>query len=402
MVCSGCALLCNDIETEITGEDLTTCRHICRRGYDLVSAALAARQAPGCFVEGRVTTLEEAVLTAARLLRKAKQPLFWGLDNTAMEDQAAGLKLAFRLGAIIDGVSSGAVGSTVKAVIKGTIPTCTLEEVRAHADTVIYWGSNPHQTHPRHLSRFTYYPRGDTVQRNWELERQLVCIDVHTTEMEAISKFFIKLTPGEEQSFQVSLGQALAGKPAPDPRAKELLNIIQNSRYPVVFAGDGLFCEPEGRPDPFCQILQILERVRVIPMLTSFNQRGLYHNLFAETGKADKARPDSKAVFTSSLSFQGQSGAGTVDCCLFIGPGPMSSLPRQLAGVLHQIPVIVFNPLISAYNAAARVMVKVGLTGLSAGGQAVRQDGLEVKINPVFSEPAPTAGHIFAMILAAL
>lgn len=402
MVCSGCTLLCDDIETEITGEDLTTCRHICRRGYDLVSAALAARQAPGCFVEGRVTTLEEAVLTAARLLRQAKQPFFWGLDNSAMEDQAAGLKLASRLGAIIDGGSSSAVGSIIKAVIKGTLPTCTLEEVRAHADTVIYWGSNPHQTHPRHLSRFTYYPRGDTIQRSWELERQLVCIDVQTTEMEAISKFFIKLTPGEEQSFQVSLGQALAGKPAPDLRAKELLNIIQNARYPVVFAGGGLFCEPEDGPDSFSQTVQILERVKVIPMVTSFNQRGLYHNLFAQTKNVGEAWPGLKVASRSSRSFQERSSAESVDCCLLIGPGPLASPPRQLAGVLHQIPLIVLDPLADATGAAAQVTIRVGLTGLSAGGYAVRQDGLEVKINPVFPEPAPATGRIFAMILAAL
>lgn len=386
MVCTGCALLCNDIETEMAGEELTECRHICRQGYTLVSAAQAARQAPRFLVKGRAASLEESLLTAARLLRQAQQPLFWGLASATLEAQAKGLQLASRLGALIDDGSSK-VESFVEAILKGVLPTCTLEEVRAHADTVIYWGCNPHQTHPRHLSRFTYYPQGETVQPGWEMERQLVSIDVQATEMEAVSNFFIKLAPEEERNFLASFKQMPAGQPAPDPRATELFLLLQKARYPVIFAGGNLTCALENELDFFCQMVQILERVKVIPMVTSFNQRGFYHTMFAGTGKVKRLE---------------QSRLGSVDCCLMVGPDPLAHLTQQLAGILCQLPLIVFDPLAAAASAAAQVMIKTGLTGLTTGGSAIRQDGVEVRIDPVFPEPAFSDARIFEMLLAAV
>ena len=47
--------------------------------------------------------------------------------------------------------------------------TCTLGEVRNRADLVIYWGTNPVETHPRHLTRVRLHARRPV--RAWRTSR---------------------------------------------------------------------------------------------------------------------------------------------------------------------------------------------------------------------------------------
>ena len=389
MICTGCSLLCDDIEIDFRGEEITTYRHICQQGYTLLNAAQSARQTAQCLVKGQKSALEKSLSNAAKLLRQARKPLFWGLDNTTLDAQIKGLKMAYMLGATVACGSTSDFESIHDAIMKGILPTCTLEEVRAHADVIIYWGTNPHRTHPRHLSRFTYYPLGETVQRGWEMERQLVCIDVQATEMESISKIFINLTAGEEPIFLTSFSQALAGKKAPDPRINEMLDLLQKAKYPVVFVGRGLAGGLGEDIDSLCQMAKILNQVKFIPMVTSFNQRGFYHTMFTERSYGQHG-PTCTQV--------DQFVARNADCCLMIGVDPLAKLAQPLYENLRRIPLIVFDPLATEASSQAQVMIRTDLAGLSGGGGAIRQDGVKVNISSVLPETEFKDTHIFELL----
>ena len=78
----------------------------------------------------------------------------------------------------MDDTSSFCQGILMERILTGKIPTCTLDDVRNFADTSVFWGSDPSNSHPRHLSRFSYYPRGEKRQKSYEEERTCIVVDV--------------------------------------------------------------------------------------------------------------------------------------------------------------------------------------------------------------------------------
>ena len=117
-------------------------------------------------------------LKAAEILKNAKSPLLYGWSNSTLEAQTVGINLARKIGATIDDTSSFCQGILMERILTGRIPTCTLDDVRNFADTSIFWGADPSNSHPRHLSRFSYYPRGEKRQKSYEEERTCVVVDV--------------------------------------------------------------------------------------------------------------------------------------------------------------------------------------------------------------------------------
>ena len=71
-----------------------------------------------------------------------------------------GLELTEYIGAVIDNQATICHGPTVQAVQNVGYPLMSLGEVKNRADIIVYTGSNPMNTHPRHLARYTTFPRG--------------------------------------------------------------------------------------------------------------------------------------------------------------------------------------------------------------------------------------------------
>ena len=129
-------------------------------------------------IEGKEVTLDQAIARAAEILKNAKSPLLYGWSNSTLEAQSVGINLAKKMGATMDDTSSFCEGLLMERILNGKIPTCTLDDVRNFADTSVFWGADPSNSHPRHLSRFSYYPRGEKRQKSYEEERTCVVVDV--------------------------------------------------------------------------------------------------------------------------------------------------------------------------------------------------------------------------------
>ena len=69
--------------------------------------------------------------------------------------------------------------------------SCTLGEVKNRADLVVYWGSDPVESHPRHLERFVLAP-GKFVPQG-RRGRTLVVADVKRTATAELADFFLNL-----------------------------------------------------------------------------------------------------------------------------------------------------------------------------------------------------------------
>ncbi len=66
--------------------------------------------------------MDEAIGSAAEILKGAKRPLLYGWSNSTLEAQKVGIELARKLNATIDDTSSFCQGILMERVLKGRVP----------------------------------------------------------------------------------------------------------------------------------------------------------------------------------------------------------------------------------------------------------------------------------------
>lgn len=108
-------------------------------------------------VGGKDVPLDEAVKQAAKLIGKAKLPMFGGLA-TDVEGMRAVLALAERAGGVVDHGASEALYRNLKIMQSTGWTTTTLTEARNRADLFIIAGSDVHRLHPRFFERIVSPP----------------------------------------------------------------------------------------------------------------------------------------------------------------------------------------------------------------------------------------------------
>ena len=101
------------------------------------------------------------------------------------------------VGACVDSAHSVSHGAAALALQEVGEVTCTLGEVRNRGDLIIFWGCNPVESHPRHLSRYSLEPAGLFVPRGRE-DRFCVVVDVRETATARIADQFLAIKPGKE------------------------------------------------------------------------------------------------------------------------------------------------------------------------------------------------------------
>jgi formylmethanofuran dehydrogenase subunit B len=120
-----------------------------------------------------------------------------------------------------------------------------------------------------------------------------------------------------------------------------------------------------------------------------------------------------KTGHTGSVSFQGGSAAygaehsvlaaaKKCDAVLAVGSDPLADLPIGAARALARQPIIAIDPRRSLTTDAAKVVIPSALTGLEAGGTAVRMDGVKVNFEPIMKSELLTDEQILVRIMEAI
>ncbi|MFA4934870.1 MAG: formylmethanofuran dehydrogenase subunit B, partial [Candidatus Methanoperedens sp.] len=240
VTCPGCALLCDDIEVIVENNIIKETKNACRRGAARIKGCIN-RLAPS--IAQKPSDIESAIRKAAEILRNAKSPMLFGWSNSTCEAQVKGIQLAKKLGAMIDDTSSFCQGLLIEKLLQKKFRTCTLEDIRNKADVLVYWGSDAQDSQPRHLSRFSYFPRGESRQRGYEEDRIAIAIDVRESNTAKICKgHFYRIQPKGDREFILALIDALSGKvPVYEPKKMlELAAILKKAEFGVIFVGIGL------------------------------------------------------------------------------------------------------------------------------------------------------------------
>lgn len=408
-VCTGCGLLCDDIEVELEDGKVSKVNNACLKG---VARLKECNRPAECRIDGAPASLEDAIIEAARILKEADSPVLFGMGNSTSQAQKNAIEVAKRTGAYFDDTSSFCQGPVVEAILENKIRTCTLDEVKDKADVIVYWGADPSNSHPRHLSKYTYFPRGKERQRGWEEDRTAICIDVRKSDTATIcgDKFY-QIPPQADEELLNALANGLSGKVPKvsfgmgPKKILELANMLKKAEFGVICVGLGLVYSLE-EIEPLVRLMDKLNEVsnfHLIPMVGQYNMRGSNHNLHEETGYINRVKFTGNDVeHGAHCSVVELLRARTVDAALIIGSDPMSSLPGSIAKELLDISVITIDPCNTLTSRKAKVSIPAATAGSECGGTAVRMDGVEVEFKAMTETDRMCDAEILERIMGEL
>ena len=398
LVCTGCGCLCDDVKVEVDGTRLGKIENACVKGVAYLHSAVNEQRRPRSLVAGQSVPLDKAIEEAARLLSKARNPVVFGLDDSTLEAQSAAIELARKLGAVIDDVSSFSYGNLIDSILSGGLPTCSLSEVKDNADLLIYWGSDAPHTHPRHISRYSYYAYSDYDVAGWYPKVTLSCVEIRDTELSAICHPAFKIRPGSDAEF---IDAVLGREPDVQGQAGAFAELIEKSRFCAVFCGLGLVYS---LGDDFASFGELVarfsqgRRMAVAPMVTETNLWGFNRSLKNLTGHVNRVSFASGISHGSEFSLLEQVRKGESDCLLLIGSDPFSILPQSLMKNLEGASLICLQRFCSPTTDVADVVIPTALPGWECGGSVVRMDGEEVTLTQVAKGDCPTEEEILKQL----
>ncbi len=383
ITCTGCALLCDDIEAIAENNRIKETQNACRRGAARIRGC-TNRLIPS--INHTITDTETAIKKAAELLRNAKAPMLFGWSNSTCEAQLKGIQLAKKMNAIIDDTSSFCQGLLIEKILQKKFKTCSLEDIRNKADVLVYWGSDAQDSEPRHLSRFSYFPRGELRQRGYEEDRIAIAIDVRESNTAKICKGHFYMIPLKgDREVILALVDALSEKvPSYEPkRMLELASILKKAEFGAVFVGIGLTYSIKDDFDILIALADKLPNFNIMPMVGHYNMRGFNEALFKETGFVNRVKFNGKACHDNRYSIVEALKEKSIDALLVIGSDPLSSLPRSVMPNLSNIPVICIDPCVTLTSKIASVTIPCAVSGIEASGSAVRMDGKVMELSKI-------------------
>ncbi len=389
LVCTGCGCLCDDVQVDIEGGLPGRIENACARGAAYLRAAFNARRRAGARIRGDACSPEAAIDEAARLLSRARRRLVFGLDSSTQEAQRLAVELAQKLGAVIDGASSFSWGPLIERIVGQDLPSCSLSDVKDKADLLLYWGANPTATHPRHLSRHTYYAYTEFNPAGWYPRVTLASVDVRQTELAAMSKPAFRIKPGGDRGL---ISGVLGESPA-DAQAGQLAELVRKSRFCALFCGLGLVQALDGDLDAFTRMVRMpgqSVRMAVIPMIAETNMMGLTRTLHERTSYVNSISFAGDVSGGRQFSFVEQVRQQAADCILVIGSDPFAALPQSLLAQLQgpNVSIICMDHFPTLTADAADVVVPTAVPGVESSGTLVRLDGERVALaEPVKDGP---------------
>jgi formylmethanofuran dehydrogenase subunit B len=412
-VCTFCGCLCDDITVEIENNQIVRAKRVCANGRGVFQHYDPAPRSPT--VHGQEVGWDEAVAEAARILNESDSPLIYGLSSMASEAQRKSVKLADRLGAMIDTTSSVCHGPTGLAMQTVGEATCTLGEVRNRADLIVFWGCNPAVSHIRHVTRYSVTPRGRLTPKGRQ-DRTVVVVDVRATKSTRLADHFLQVEPGADFEVLTTLRALVAGKEdeitvdsvggIPVAELRELAERMKTCRFGVAFMGMGL-TQTRGRDLTVSELFTLVSelndytRFSVIPMRGHGNVAGADQVMTWQSGYpfAVSFSRGYPVYGPGEFTAVDVLARGEADAALILASDPVAHFPAAAARALQRIPTIVLDPMPSLTTAGAAVFLPTACYGIDAAGTAYRMDGVPIRLRPVVSSVRPTDEEILDQLI---
>jgi formylmethanofuran dehydrogenase subunit B len=283
--------------------------------------------------------------------------------------------------------------------------TCTLGEVRNRADLVIFWGSDPAATHPRHWERYSVHARGRFVPRG-RADRFVVVADTARTASADAADLFIPIEPDRHFEALFTLRAMIRGANleggdcagAAAPPLAELACRMKSSRYGAFFFGVGLARGDSGS----CNVQAVLRLVAelndvgrrwcAMRMRVQGNVVGADTVLTWQTGypfAVNLARGYPR-YNPGEFSVQGVLSRNEADACLLVGSETLSWLPQASLDHLMRIPTVMLDTAGRETALSPTVRFRTATGGIDLAGTAYRMDGVPVGLRAFLAARFPS------------
>jgi formylmethanofuran dehydrogenase subunit B len=407
VACTICGCVCDDLRIIVQGERVVSAEGACHLAEPWYLSQ-GTRQPPVAEIHGQPAEFESALDRAADILRAARAPLIYGLSRSNTEGQQAAIALADQVGAIIDTTASLGHAPAILALQEAGESTCTLGEVRNRADLVIFWGSNPVESHPRHFERYSADPPGEFLSGGRK-DRTIAVVDVRPTASSAMADVFLQVEPGRDFEVLWTLRGLIHGQEpelgtvlgASLDALRDLAQRMKTCRCGIMFFGLGLSRTHLGHRS----VEALLRLVTDLNAFTRFYARRMRVS-------ADVAGADSVLAWQTGYPFSvslargyprfnpGEFTAhdlllrGEVDACLLVGSfGVRRFAPPAIAN-LQRIPTIVLDPPTMESLTPPTVRFTTAIPGVHVPGTAYRMDEVPIPLRTILSTPYPSDADV--------
>ncbi len=412
--CTFCGCVCDDIELHVENNHIVQAKRACVLGKAWFYNH-EVEEGPSCRIKGQPASLEEGYDRAARILCEARYPIVYGLSDSPCEAQRVAVSIGDWIGGSVDTTTSVCHGPSGMAFQGVGEVTCTLGEVANRGDLIMFWGSNPAESHPRHFTKYSLMPKGMFVPRGRK-DRTCVIVDVRKTKSASAADLFFQIKPRRDFEALWTL-RALAADIELDPqqveeetgvelsRWQDLMERMKAAQFGAIFFGMGLTMT-RGK---HCNSEALLALTRDMNRHTRFvckpnrghgNVTGADNVVAWRTGYAfgvnhsrGYPRFNPGEYTTSDTLARCEADAGLIVAC-----DPMANFSQPAREHLKKIPYIALDPKQTPTTRHAEVAFCVATYGINTGGTVYRMDDVPIPLRPAFPSPHPSDKEVLTAI----
>ena len=415
VLCSFCGCLCDDITVDVEDDQIKRVRHACRLGASKIMGHERLK-APMIRENGELKEVgyQEAYDRAAQILLRAKKPLLYGWASTVCEAHKKGILLAEEVGGVLDTTATVCHGPSVIGIEEKGLPGATLGQVKNRADTIVFWGCNPAEAHPRHSLRYSSNVCGRFTPEG-RSGRKIIVVDVRQTRTAKNADMSVIIRPGSDYEVISALRMQVAGKGdlspdvvggVPKEDLAKLADMLKSAKFGAIFFGLGI-THSRGRYKNIDNALSLVTELNahtkfvIMPMRGHYNVAGIGQALAWSSGFP------MSVDYTRGMPYfsPGETAACDVlakkdsDAALIIAADAASNFPRATVEALAEIPVIQIDPYENPTTLLSDVVIPSAIAGVEAEGTAYRMDGLALRMKKLISSAYPSDEEILAGIL---
>ncbi|TAJ45218.1 formylmethanofuran dehydrogenase subunit B [Methanofollis fontis] len=407
VVCPFCGTLCDDLEVKVSddGSKIEEVYNACVIGtekflHSQATDRLTVPMKKDDAGEWHETSMNDAVEYTAQMLANAKKPLMYGWSSTSCEAQSIGHEIAELCGAVVDNTATVCHGTTLIAVQDVGVPSCTLGEVKNRADRIIFWGCNPAHAHPRHMSRYSIFPRGFFTGKGHKA-RKMIVVDPRKTDTAGMADIHMQIEQGRDYELLSALRVAVRGAPLPETVAGIPREIIQDAadtlksgRFVVIFFGMGVTqsLSKNHNIDMAIMLTKDLNehtKAAIMPMRGHYNVTGSGEVMGWQFGypfSIDLSRGFARYNPGDSSS-NDLLRRGEVDAVFVLGSDPGAHFPFSSVKKIWDLPSVCVEPHYTPTTAVSKLHVPVAFVGVEVGGCAYRMDAVPIHCRKVAEPP---------------
>jgi formylmethanofuran dehydrogenase subunit B len=401
-ICTGCNCLCDDVSYYLKKGHMVRTLNLCE---------IAMKKLRSVTADERILPLSSDILTknlreASKLLKNNGPPLVLGADALDEKGIQASRRFAKKLKGIWLPWGFTGMSRFYECVKQYGWASSLLDEIRDRAETVIFWRADPLDTHHRHLSRYSFFPRGRYTELG-NTDRNLAVIADYEAVIEPLCQQFFNIQPDED----IRLIKALMNpplEPAYDHRDFPILvNALQRSSYIAVFV------DPENTDHETLKTLfewsesintSNMKRMVILPFFNAGSNIEGFTRISLEYHATCSGFDFSGKTQDLSDSVDWDMVADTTGSVVMFESGPEGAHRKRLPASLSEKPLIIITPFKQESVENADITIPVALSGIETDGVFFRADGMPLlskKIDGLEVDEYPSAHRVLKEILKA-